>query len=924
MAPIKRRGPQGGLVSTRLPVYTLNSVSTQAANKRLPNEAEIMDNALVSLERSFEKRPGFEIVPQYTIASQTNWDFSSNNTKFDLYSLTGLASNQDLWYYWHNISELARFLVVVNFSATSDSVNLFYVYQLLADGTWKDVTPGSQTGGSSSVVPTASREYITYNPNAKTAAESLKAVSIGSSIIILNTNVFAGFSSDTAGKLFDLGGVVTVTDDIAGRPLTYWSSSKVTEKTITHHSTTYSDGYERSTTGGSFYIDVTDFVYNDDGTSGANEDYMGQSVEDITTLILPPQPAEILANNSNLTTSDTKAAQMFRVLYDPFHPFYNSGADILGGGVYGRGKVYFFRSPYLEMPSGYYRVVNFTTGVAYIDPATTSPQRTYTGTGSPYFQRVRTPDAHSYVDPRRMPVRMTLTVDATGTASNWSINAIPWTARLSGTKDTNPGPSVFKTSTGALKHVQIKALAVFKNRLWFAAEDGVFSTQLNNFENLFIEDPTNIVDTDPIDIRTSSNTYNEILSLTPFRDFLFVNTRGNTQFQLMAGSANELTPTNVMIKPISYYATDGKIEPQLIGSQLYFFDAEKLYLFVGENSFGYASAVEVSSTAAGYLPSNYLCATTIAAKDTIAVLDKDNQNTIYLYTARFSGDRVVQSSFYRYILDLPNEAQNTEVKSMAAFGDYLYVVYYHSGVNKYFMAKSKIANEDYDKPRLDSLIKLKLYPYNASTNPTHWNVKYDSATGFTTFRVPSHGYSDNNARIVLAPGWTSASGLEDISFTVFNPIKGVESTYCELTVTGDYQTQAVSNTRYIYVGRTYKMHVKLSTLFVRDENNNIVDGVLNIRTGVFRHFKTGNYDIEVVHNGRAALTTKFAAPRPDLTTLQDTLPLEPYEPQGEFVAKIFGYSDTTEISIVSEYPTPCNITNMEFKGKFKQKYTTLS
>lgn len=918
MAPIKRRGPRGGLVSTRLPVYTLNSVSTQAANKRLPNEAERMDNALVSLERAFEKRPGFEVIPQYTISSLTQWDFTNNNTKFDLFALTALdPSTNDLWYYWHNISEIARFLVVINFSASSTSVNLFYVYQLLPNGTWKDVTPGSQTGTSSSVVPVTSREYITYNPNNKAAVDCLKAVSIGANIIILNTNVYAGFSSDTAGKLFTLGGVVTTIDDIVGRPITYWSTTTTKEAlTASYLTENYIEGYTRSTAGGSRYISVDDFKYKP-GSATAPDAFAGQSVEDITDLLLPPNSPDFLANNSNLTTSETKAAQMLRILYDPSHPHYNNGNTPATGGVYGRGKIYFFRSPYLEMPSGYYRVINFEKQHTYIDPA--FPANTYTGTGSPYLQRVRTPDEHSYIDPRRMPVRMTLTVDATGTASNWSINAMPWTPRLSGTKDTNPGPSVFKTSTGALKHVQIKAISVFKNRLWFAAEDGVFSTQLNNFENLFIEDPTNITDTDPIDIRTSSNTYNEIISLTPFRDFLFVNTKGNTQFQLMAGSANELTPTNVMIKPISYYATNGKIEPQLIGSQLYFYDAEKLYLFIGENSFGYASAVEVSSTAAGYLPSNYLCATTISAKDTIAVVDADNPNNIYLYTARFSGDRVVQSSFYRYILDLPNEAQNTEVKSLAAFGDYLYAVVYNLGRAKYFMYRTKISNEDYDIPRLDALAKIKLIPYNAGTMPTNWNAKYDTATGLTTFRMPSNGYSDTNARIVLASGWTGTGG-EDISYTVFNPDKGSETTYCELTVTGNYATAD----KYIYLGRTFKMHVELSTLFVRDENNNIIDGVLNIRTGVFRHYKTGNYDIEVVHNGRQALVSKFTAPRPDLTSLQDTLPLEPYESQGEFVAKIFGQSDTSSISIVSEYPTPCNITNMEFKGKFKQKYTTLS
>jgi hypothetical protein len=919
MAPIKRRGPRGGLVSTRLPVYTLNSVSTQAANKRLPNEAERMDNALVSLERAFEKRPGFEVIPQYTIESLTQWDFTNNNTKFDLYALTALdPSTNDLWYYWHNISEIARFLVVVNFSASSTSVNLFYVYQLLPNGTWKDVTPGGQTTSPSSVVPAASRQYITYNPNNRSAADSLKAVSVGANIIILNTNVYAGFSSDTAGKLFTLGGVVTTDDDIVGRPITYWSSSVVTRKTTSLHSTTFPDGYER-TTSGTLYIDVTDFTYHvssGGGGSSTPTPYAGQNVDDITEIRLPPHELEPFANNSNLNSpTDTKAAQMLRVLYDPSHPFYNAGAASPTG-IYGRGKIYYFNSPYLDMPSGYYRVINFEKGLA---GTSAGVNNTFTGTGSPYLQRVRTPDEHSYIDPRRMPVRMTLTVDASGTASNWSINAMPWTPRLSGTKDTNPGPSVFKTSTGALKHVQIKAISVFKNRLWFAAEDGVFSTQLNNFENLFIEDPTNIVDTDPIDIRTSSNTYNEIISLTPFRDFLFVNTKGNTQFQLMAGSANELTPTNVMIKPISYYATDGKIEPQLIGSQLYFYDAEKLYLFVGENSFGYASAVEVSSTASGYLPSNYLCATAIQSKDTIAVVDGDVSNNIYLYTARFSGDRVVQSSFYRYILDLPTEGVITEVKSLASFGDYLYAIVYNNSRSKYFMYRTKITNEDYEIPRLDALAKIKLIPYNAGTMPTNWNAKYDTATGLTTFRMPSNGYSDQNARIVLASGWTAGSG-EDISYTVFNPIKGSETTFCELTVTGNYATAD----KYIYVGRTYKMHVELSTLFVRDENNNIIDGVLNIRTGVFRHYKTGNYDIEVVHNGRQALVSKFTAPRPDLTSLQDTLPLEPYESQGEFVAKIFGQSDTSSISIVSEYPTPCNITNMEFKGKFKQKYTTLS
>ena len=100
--------------------------------------------------------------------------------------------------------------------------------------------------------------------------------------------------------------------------------------------------------------------------------------------------------------------------------------------------------------------------------------------------------------------------------------------------------------------------------------------------------------------------------------------------------------------------------------------------------------------------------------------------------------------------------------------------------------------------------------------------------------------------------------------------------------------------------------------------------MLNIRTGVFRHFNTGNYDIEVSHRGRTPLVSSFACQKVDFTSGEDTLSLEVTEDQGEFVAKIFGYSDSTKIAIVSDYTTPMNITNMEFKGKFKQKYSTFN
>ena len=44
---------------------------------------------------------------------------------------------------------------------------------------------------------------------------------------------------------------------------------------------------------------------------------------------------------------------------------------------------------------------------------------------------------------------------------------------------------------------------------------------------------------------------------------------------------------------------------------------------------------------------------------------------------------------------------------------------------------------------------------------------------------------------------------------------------------------------------------------------------------------------------------------------------------GETVAKIMSFSHDANIKIQSDSPTPCNITNVELKGKFKPVFSSL-
>lgn len=49
------------------------------------------------------------------------------------------------------------------------------------------------------------------------------------------------------------------------------------------------------------------------------------------------------------------------------------------------------------------------------------------------------------------------------------------------------------------------------------------------------------------------------------------------------------------------------------------------------------------------------------------------------------------------------------------------------------------------------------------------------------------------------------------------------------------------------------------------------------------------------------------------------VPLPLYETQGETFSKIMGYAAETDIEIISDYPAPVNITQIELKGRFTGK-----
>lgn len=99
-----------------------------------------------------------------------------------------------------------------------------------------------------------------------------------------------------------------------------------------------------------------------------------------------------------------------------------------------------------------------------------------------------------------------------------------------------------------------------------------------------------------------------------------------------------------------------------------------------------------------------------------------------------------------------------------------------------------------------------------------------------------------------------------------------------LKVSGNYSQQ---NSK-IYIGTNFKMNIELSEQFVRDQNNNTIDGVLNLRTLVIKHQDTGNYDVISTRRNKSIIKSSFNAISSNTI---DTLSLENIQTSGEFVSK---------------------------------------
>jgi len=264
-----------------------------------------------------------------------------------------------------------------------------------------------------------------------------------------------------------------------------------------------------------------------------------------------------------------------------------------------------------------------------------------------------------------MPVKLERTsVSSGGTPAQFSCDVVTWDDRLRGNETTNPAPSLFSEGK------KISDMSIHRGRIVVAGDEYVVFSQAGDLFNFWIDDPSTIVDSDPIEAPIGSTKVAIIDFITPFRQSLLIHTKVGQQFEL--GTPDRLTNDTVNIAPATSIQTLS-VRPESLGDICY---------FVGRSSDGKASLIEyvysedrvanyannVSRHVPTLLPTTIRKIVVDNASNTVFLLVGDG-TTIYVYRTHWEGVQKQQSAWTKYEFD-----SSYKILDIAAIDNNLYML----------------------------------------------------------------------------------------------------------------------------------------------------------------------------------------------------------------------------------------------------------
>ena len=394
-----------------------------------------------------------------------------------------------------------------------------------------------------------------------------------------------------------------------------------------------------------------------------------------------------------------------------------------------------------------------------------------------------------------------------GSSGTKSFTAPSWGSRDAGDLDSNPNPSFVGKP--------INNVFFFKNRLGFLAGESVILSQAGEFFNFFKSTVSQVLDSDPIDITSSTTEIGILYHAVPFYDRLVLFADG-LQFSLQ--SDGELTSKSVSLQQTTSFDMDVNVEPQVIGNKIYFsvnknnFSSVQEY-FINPNTI-LLDGIDITANVPTYLKGKI---TQFAGSDISSILfalgDTD-KHEVGIYKFFYSGDEKIQSAWSKWSFGLKNNVklcyakqnkiyfiiESESYSSLVPYDTELRIVSIDLNVNK----KDNVANSSF-QVLLD--YKTSNFTYTSSISNNDGNFSVITLNNFTipipasiktSVETPYDSYNlrySNSTGFVSTPSsiYTSSYSREyDLKINEFNIGSGFTSTFTPNTSGTGYSSYALT------------------------------------------------------------------------------------------------------------------------------------
>ncbi len=479
-----------------------------------------------------------------------------------------------------------------------------------------------------------------------------------------------------------------------------------------------------------------------------------------------------------------------------------------------------------------------------------------------------------------------------------------WRARSAGDDVTNAPPTFVDS--------EIKDIFLHKGRLGFISNDNVILSESGFPFNFWRTSVVVLLDGDPIDVAADSKRPAFFRHAAPFSEQLFILTDTNLQFTLIADGDALLTPASAVVRQTSsYQSVDAR--PEVSGKSLYFAtrpgaDGSNVQ-FSGLSEFVTFSvnespeeALDLTSAIPRYITGDIVKMAASTNQNLLLILNNDvlsdtalrTTTTVWAYSYFWNGDQKIQSAWSEW--ELPGNVYNIDFIDNDLFA-------YVERSDGVFLEKINMSPNRKDTLiDDDTQVTTYLTHLDRRIDNTDTTEVYSVALDETTITTPF----DYSANVQV---WTGS----DLASTGGIQLKVLSVTNDEIVVRGDHTSTS------FYVGEPYTMRYRFSTVFPRvpsarggievrrDGRYQLIGGRIQFTDTVFFKVeftpefgptRTKVFDSKII--GQYQIGTVVAATG-----------------QMQFLSP--GRNDATQIDIVNDSPFPSWITGAEFDGVFSPR-----